>query len=235
MDMRIAGSGNIPAGEYDVIKISGSGRLVGQVKCSSLHVSGSAHGDAIECWGDVRISGSAHFGGDVTSGSLYVSGAAHCGATVTVTHEVKLSGGSRCAGNLKCSELYVAGALDAEQNIEAETARIHGSIVCDGLLNAEDIEIEIEKNAKSRIGSIGCSKLLVELRSGHKFFKRRTNGILTVKTEIEGDEIEIEYVVCPRVSGRCVTVGEGCEIELLQYSEKYEIHEKAKVGRIEKI
>lgn len=235
MDMKISGSGSIPAGEYDVIKISGSGRLAGQVKCSSLHVSGSAHGEALECWGDVRVSGSAHFDKEVMCGSLYVSGAVHCGANVTVAHEIKLSGGSRCEGNLKCGELYVAGALQAEQNIEAETVRIHGGIGCDGLLNAEDIEIEIEQNAKSSIGSIGCSKLFVERRNSHKLFRRRGNGVLTVKNEIEGDEIEIEYVVCPRVSGRCVTLGEGCEIELLQYSEKYEIHEKAKVGRIERI
>lgn len=234
MDMKISGSGNIPAGEYDVIKISGSGRLAGQVKCSSLHVSGSAHGEALECWGDVRISGSAHFDKEVTCGSLYVSGAVHCGANVTVAHEIKLAGGSRCEGNLKCGELYVAGALHAEQNIEAETARIHGGISCDGLLNAEDIEIEIEQNAKSSIGSIGCSKLLVEQRRVKKLFGIRM-GYLNVKDAIEGDEIDIEHVTCPRISGRTVKVGKGCDIDLLQYSEKYEIHEKAKVGRIERI
>lgn len=235
MDMKISGSGTIPAGEYDAIKISGSGKLSGHVKCASLGISGSAHGEALECWGDIRVSGSAHFVDDVTSGSMYVSGAVHCGANVTVLHEVKLSGGSRCQGNLKCGELHVSGALQAEKNIEAETARIHGGIVCNGLLNAEDIQIEIEQNAKCSIGSIGCSKLLVERRNSNKLFKRRGNGVVTVKNEIEGDEIDIEYVTCPRASGRTVKIGEGCEIDLLQYSESYEIHDKAKVGKIENI
>ena len=38
MDMKISGSGSIPAGEYDVIKISGSGNIGGKVKCTELHV-----------------------------------------------------------------------------------------------------------------------------------------------------------------------------------------------------
>ena len=235
MDMQISGSGNIPAGEYENIRISGSGSLYGHVKCTSLRVSGSSHGESIVCSQDIRISGSTHMEKDVQAADLHVSGSLNCGGNLTVQNEISLSGGMHCEKNIKCGTLYVSGGITANANIEAETATINGGICCDGLLNAEQIQIKLEGVGKSSIGSIGCSRLSVEKRKIKKLFGRRKKGILSVKNDIEGDEIYVEYVTCPRVSGRTVKVGKGCEIELLQYSDSYEIHEKAKIGRIEKI
>ncbi len=235
MDMQISGSGNIPAGEYENIRISGSGRLCGHVKCNSLRVSGSTHGESIACSQEIRISGSAHVENDVHAANLHVSGSLYCGGNLTVQNDIGFSGGAHCEKNIKCGTLYVSGGITAKANIEAETATINGGISCDGLLNAEQIEIKLEGVGKSSIGSIGCSRLSVEKRKIKKLFGRRKKGTLEVKNDIEGDEIYVEYVTCPRVSGRTVKVGKNCEIKLLQYGESYEIHEKAKVGRIEKI
>ena len=234
MDMKISGSGSIPAGEYDAIRISGSGRLTGHVKCASMQASGAVHGEIIDCWGDIQVSGSAHFEKEINTGSMYVSGAVHCESNVTANHEIKLSGGAHCGGKIKCGELHVSGGFRAKESIEAETVRISGGIATEGLLNAEDIEIKLEGSGKNTVGSIGCSKLLVKRRKAFRLFGAH-GGTLKVKDEIEGDEIDIEHVTCPRVSGRTVKIGEGCSIDLLQYSESYEIHDKAKVGKIEKI
>ena len=56
-----------------------------------------------------------------------------------------------------------------------------------------------------------------------------------MKNSVEGDDIALEGVTAPRVSGRVVAIGEGCEIDLVQYSEQVEISPEAKVGRTEKI
>ena len=45
MDMKISGSGVIGAGEYEDIRISGSGRLQGLVRCKSFAASGAAFGN----------------------------------------------------------------------------------------------------------------------------------------------------------------------------------------------
>ena len=58
---------------------------------------------------------------------------------------------------------------------------------------------------------------------------------MKVAESIEGDEISIEYTSAKTVTGKDVKIGEGCEIELLQYSENAEISPKAKIGRCEKI
>jgi hypothetical protein len=51
----------------------------------------------------------------------------------------------------------------------------------------------------------------------------------------EGGEISLEYVTSPKVSGARVKIGDGCRIDLLEYSESYEISPKAKVSKIFKI
>lgn len=241
MDMKISGSGSIPAGEYDAIKISGSGTIQGNIKCSEMHVSGSANaGGTVECTGEIHVSGACDFDKDITTKSLHVSGALNTDGNIIATDLVHLSGGMNIEGSLKCGTLEVHGGLNVDEDIEAESASIHGSISCDGLLNAETLEINTKDGCV--IGSIGGSRITARYTK-RKFFKnlitihikdKRVNGI-EVQQSVEGDEIDIESVTCPRVSGRTVKIGEGCEIELLQYSESYEIHENAKVGKIEKI
>lgn len=241
MDMHISGSGKIPAGEYDAIKISGSGSLHGLVRCNSMSVSGSVHGETLYCKENVRISGSAHFSGDLTTADLVISGSAHTQGSIIASGEIKLAGGVNCERNLKAGTLIVAGGINVGGDIEAETARMHGGICCPGLLNAEEIEIETDGHTK--IGSIGGSKVVITKKNGKSGKKRlalfsKISGkhhVTQIEQAIEGDDIAIENVTCPRVSGRVVAIGEDCEIELLQYSESYEIHEKAKVGKIERI
>lgn len=240
MDMKISGSGTIPAGEYENIKISGSGDLEGTVKCTSLHVSGSADANTVVCTGEIHISGACDFDGDITTKNLHVSGAANCDKSITATGCVHLSGGCNVDGNVKCGTLDAHGGVNVDGDIEAETASVRGSITCGGLLNAESLEIDTKDGCV--IGSIGGSKIVIRY-TRRKFFRnlvtihagdKIVRGV-EVEQSIEGDEIDIEHVTCPRVSGRTVKVGEGCEIEILQYSESYEIHDKAKVGKIEKI
>ena len=241
MDMKISGSGSIPAGEYDAIKISGSGTIQGNIKCSGLHVSGSANADGtVECTGEIHVSGACDFDKDIITKTLHISGALNTDGNIIATDLAHLSGGVNIEGSLKCGTLEAHGGLNVDEDIEAETVSVHGNLVCGGLLNAESIEIDIRDGCL--IGSIGGSKVVIRHKK-RKFFKnlitisfndKQVRGI-EIQQSIEGDEIDIESVTCPRVSGRTVTVGEGCKIELLQYSEHYAIHEKAKVGKIEKI
>ena len=81
------------------------------------------------------------------------------------------------------------------------------------------------------IGSIGGSKILIE--SERERNKKRHS--VNVKSSIEGDEIEIEGVDTPRVSGKTVKIGDYCNIELVQYSDTFEASPKAKIGTVEKI
>ena len=239
MDMRISGSGKIPAGEYGKISISGSGQLVGHVRCASFSASGSGKGASIECGESLKVSGSVSFEEDIKAGQIGVSGAFHCGGDVKVQEGFSCSGSAKCKKNVACNNLSVSGALHVGGDIEAEQVNVNGNICCGGLLNGESVRIKYHKHMN--IGSIGGSKIVIFPEEKKSFFNRLplfsslVAGDAEVTSSIEGDEIALEGVTCPRVTGRVVAIGANCSIELVQYSETVEISPDAKVGRTEKI
>ena len=242
MNMNISGSGNIPAGVYERISISGSGKLHGIVRCESFSTSGSSSGENIECSENFKISGSSHFSGNVSAENISVSGSFSCGGNIICKEKAVFSGSAKCGEDIKCDELRISGTFKVGNDVEAEKVKISGVINCEGLINAEDIEIKFDRGMN--IGSIGGSKILIYRENRRKFsdrlplfssFIKKVNGNVCVESSIEGDDIAIEAVTCPRVTGRVVDVGEGCEIELVQYSDTVEISPKANVVKIEKV
>ena len=222
MDMKIAGSGIIGAGEYDNVGISGSGRIQGAIKCNKLTVSGAASSE------------------DVKTNIAKIAGSFKCNGNLFAEGEVKISGSAKFCKKLKCVSLNIAGAVRVNEDIEAENIHICGKIDCPGLVNAEKIDIEVE-NATSNIGSIGGSILTVRKNAMRnlsfiifKWFSK-SYGTLAITNEIECDTVDIESVTAPKVVGRIVKIGDDCDIELVQYSENIEISPKAKVGKTEKI
>ena len=245
MDLNIAGSGQITPGEYDTIRVSGSGHLGDAVRCKNLYGSGSANGSNVVCEKDFHISGSCGFSGKVTAGNVAISGGSSFGGDVEATERIAISGGMSCGGDLRYKQLQVSGNGKVSGDVEAELAKIRGALDCEGLLNAEEVDIEFEKGMT--VGSIGGSKIAIYKRHGEakkkkarlplfsSLIKKTTAGTVCVTNSIEGDEIALEGVVTPRVSGRVVAIGADCEIELVQYSEQVEVSPEAKVGLTEKI
>ncbi len=245
MDLNISGSGQIVPGEYSTIRISGSAHLGDAVRCQNLYVSGSANGSNVVCEKDFHISGSCAFSANVSAGNVAISGGTSFGGDVEAKERVAVSGGMRCGGDVRCKQLQISGNGKVSGDVEAELAKVRGALDCDGLLNAEEVDIEFEKSMT--VGSIGGSKIVIYKRHGEEkkkrarlplfasLIKRTTVGTVCVKTAIEGDEIALEGVVAPRVSGRVVAIGADCEIELVQYSEQVEVSPEAKVGRTERI
>ena len=237
MDMKISGAGVIGGGEYDKVAISGSAKAEGFIRCKELHCAGAFSGSAeIECENEIKISGAFSNSGKITAKELRVSGSAKTGAVSAEI--VKVSGAYKVNGNLKATEISVGGGLKTEGDIEAEKAEITGGINCDGLINAEEIRIELSSSSGSKAGSIGGSKIVIENYREKGILERifgRRKCDFVVSESIEGDEIIIEHTKAKTVTGKYVMIGEGCEIELLQYSESAEISPKAKIGRCEKI
>ena len=241
MDMRISGSGKVPAGEYNHVSVSGSGSLVGVVRCVSFSSSGASHGESIECSDTFKVSGASSFSGTVKANYVGASGSFSCGDLVA-DEKLSVSGSAKCKGNVKGNLLSIAGALQVKGDVEGEKVKVDGVLNCGGLLNAEDIEIKYERGME--IGSIGGSKIVIFPKNASKPIARlplfsalakRAGGGVSVATSIEGDEIALEGVTCPRVTGRIVAIECGCNIDLVQYSETVEISPDAKVGRTEKI
>ena len=255
MDMKISGAGVIGGGEYDKIAISGSAKAEGFIRCKEFRSAGAFSGNAeIECENDIKISGAFSNSGKITAKEFHSAGSAKTGTVFAKeikvsgafkvegdcvsSEETEVSGGMKVKGNIKAAELDVAGGLGVTGDIEAEKAYIKGGVSCGGLINAEELRVELSNSTGSKAESIGGSKIIIENYRTKglidKIFGRSTCAFV-VSDSIEGDEIIIEHTKAKTVTGRYVMIGEGCEIDLVQYTENAEISPKAKVKKCEKI
>ena len=50
---------------------------------------------------------------------------------------------------------------------------------------------------------------------------------------IEGDDIDIEYVIAESVTGRNVKIGPGCKIGRVTYSGNYTGNDESEIGTVE--
>jgi cytoskeletal protein CcmA (bactofilin family) len=246
--MKISGSGTISAGEYnESISVSGSGKITGNIKCQELSCSGSVKGmGSIRCMGDIRVSGACAFEENVCADNISTSGALKVVGDVSVNKTIKVAGGLRCGGTVRCERLISAGSMDVGTEIAAEEVRAAGHLRCKGLLNAEIVDICLDGGVNSsQVGAIGGSEIKIYYKERKSSGSRRmpllskflggVGGHLHVDESIEGDVVALEGVYSPKVIGRVVAVGEGCEIGLLQYTEEIELHPNAKVAKCEKI
>ena len=181
MVMNISGSGKIPAGEYEKISVSGSGRLYGHVRSVYLKSSGSLTGESLECIEGITLSGSSAFSGEVKAETIWISGSFSCDENVTADGNFICSGSAKCKKNLKTNKLKLSGSLDVGEDIEAENVKAEGTLFCAGLLNAETIEIKFDKGMI--IGSIGGSNISI-IRN-----KRRKIPFIYVQTKRNGKRI----------------------------------------------
>ncbi len=241
MNVNIFGSGQIAPGQYDTVRISGSGKLEGLVRCNAFSSSGASRGAELECSGAVKISGSSSFTRGIQAGELSVTGALSCGNDLQVSRELNCSGSLECGGSLRCNSLKLSGEAEVDGDVEAEAVKVSGSLDCTGLLNAETVLIT---GAGMRIGSIGGGSITIHRAAAlGKMAKlpllstiiKTISGKVEVSGSIEGDSLELENVHCPCVSGRVVVIGPDCRIDVVQYSESVEISPKATVGRSEQI
>ena len=236
--MQISGSGTIPSGEYSEIRISGSGKLQGNIKCQNFLSSGSCQGEQLICEHTYIASGSVSFSGNISANTIKSSGSFSCQGSITA-NQLNHTGSMQCSNSIKCQQLLINGALKTNEGIEAEELSINGAVSCHDLINAENVEINFWD--KVSIGSIGGNH--IQLHAKQKIIKFLWFSLVKdfklgkacVYNTIEGNQIHLDNTNCPRVSGRVVRIGKGCQIDLVQYTDSIEIHPNANVKKIEKV
>ncbi len=101
-----------------------------------------------------------------------------------------------------------------------------GKINIKGLLSVDNIEIILQR--RSNITEIGGEKLSVRKEDkgifSNLFFNSR---YILIVEEIEADEIYLEYTKCKVVRGNNIIIGEGCNIEKIEYNNELEVNEKS--------
>ncbi len=250
-DIKIAGSGVVPMGEYANVSCSGSARMTGAVKCQRLSASGSLSAESrLDCIA-LSCSGSAKLAGQIKCESMQVSGSVKAQEAITCTEKCRISGSLHaeksvttdnlaCAGSvwigehLQTKQLRVAGSLSVARDCAAEKFISAGTLKIEGLLNAETAQIELNRSGNdSYVGSIGGGKFIISRKPSHHplaiFFRRKWTKLCTEL--IEADIVELENTHAKTVRVCDAIIGAGCNIETLEYSGNITIHPKAQVKK----
>lgn len=253
-DLKISGSGSANGGTYNLVSISGSGKINGDIECKSIHMSGSGTINGKIQTESIHTSGSSSMKGDVEALSIKASGSSRYKGNVTAKefrtsgsssiHEnlncqyFKTSGSAKVDGKINGGEIISSGSLKVGRDCEAEKFKASGSVKINGLLNADVVDLEIDFS--SNVKEIGGEKITVREHNHFSLIKkvvglfsgRKVNLEVEV---IEGDEIFLEITTAKLVRGKNVVIGKDCEIEKVEYSGSLDLRENAIVREKVKI
>ena len=220
-DIKISGSGTAGGGKYNNVIISGSGKINGNLECVDFKISGSSKVMGNLKAETIKISGSARIEGDVEVEEMTVSGSSHVTGQVK-GQSIKINGATHIEGNLYGEKVSITGSAHIEKNCEVECFKARGSFKIQGLLNAGEVNIKIGGNCI--VKEIGGEHIEIRVNPMDNFFFRKvidkifnSKGELTTEL-IEGDEIYLENTNAKIVRGNNITIGEGCNIGLVEYS-----------------
>ena len=237
-DIRISGSGTSGGGRYNDVTISGSGKINGDIECIDFKTSGSSKVIGNVKAETIKVSGSARIEGNVETVEMKVSGSSHVTGQVK-SQTLKISGSIHIEGSLYGEEVTIMGSAHIEKDCEVESFKASGNFKIHGLLNAGQVNINL--GGKSSVKEIGGEHIEVKVSIVDNFFLKKaidkmfnTRGELTTEL-IEGDEIYLENTNANIVRGNNVTIGEGCNIGLIEYSGQISVSNESIVKEQKKI
>ncbi|TLG74248.1 hypothetical protein [Culicoidibacter larvae] len=211
----ISGKGLIPEGNFDYVKVNGSGKAFKPVTIKLLEINGNLTAMAPIIAEVINITGTGKFR-ELTSEKFSVYGGASIDGPSSIEH-LNIRGNFKSTGNISSNRIDVYGKLRCTGEIEAENVMTEGAIVAE-LVNAENITMNVWH--RSTISIIQATSIQVFKNPLHKvseFFSTR-DGFCLVVNEIEADRISLVATKAQIVRGEDVTIGEGCNIELVEYT-----------------
>jgi cytoskeletal protein CcmA (bactofilin family) len=238
-DLKIVGTGSAPGGEYNSVKINGTGRIIGDISCVEFRINGSGNVDGNLTADDCKINGSGTVDGNIKAKQFKVSGSGQIRGTVSGDNMV-ISGSLTIGESLNMQKVKIEGSAKVAHDCNAENFNSDGSFEINGLLNADEVNIKLY-HSKSKVREIGGERIRVTTGPSEGFNVLKTiftlgmyNPILEAET-IEGDEIYLENTTAKVVRGTNVTIGRGCSIELVEYKGVFQQTGDGKVREEKKI
>lgn len=237
-NLRIDGSGSALGGQYNSVRINGTGKVNGDIICNEFTVNGSGEVEGNVESENIRINGSGNIRGSLKTTKLRVNGSANFESGISA-EDITISGSADVGKNLDAQQIKINGSVKIEGDCSAERFHSNGLFEIGGLLNADDVEIDLYWH-RSRAREIGGERITVSLGT-NKFGVLKAifslgihNPSLDTDT-IEGDEITLENTTAKVVRGNNVTIGNGCNIGLVEYKGTYRKTGEAVVSEERKI
>ncbi len=238
-DLRINGNGSTSGGTFNDVVINGMGKVNGNIDCTSFRCNGESAISGNVKSESLKINGSSDIKGNIDSDEIKINGYAGIGGKVD-SKTIKVSGQADIGSTLNSDDISLRGAVTVKGDCNAENFVSHGTFTINGLLNAGQIEVKLYGPCKAK--EIGGENISV--KKGNAFFlKDLIKSIFTsldlsnkLSTDIiEGDDITLEFTNAKIVRGNNVTIGEGCDIGLVEYKGSFNQTDSAKVKENKKV
>ncbi len=218
-DAKVAGDGTIAGGAYGTIAINGAGTVTGDVQCRELKINGAGKCKGAVKADSVAVNGAGTFDGAVQAGEMQVNGSSDFHAGMGVGR-LLVRGTCGLDGGLAAREVDVRGELRVGGDLTAESFTGEGRFVVNGLLNAGVIDLKLHGRSSAR--EIGGERIVLRVPEGFTSIFSMFSDRRLVADSIEADDVHLINTTAKVVRGARVTLGEGCEIELVEYTEKLE-------------
>lgn len=237
----LSGAGKLSGGDYGRVSISGAGKVDGDLKAEELRISGAGKITGKTEATQVSVSGSGVFEGSLSADEMSVSGAGRIEGDAKVK-EMKCSGSFRVSGNLMGEYVKLSGQMRIGGNLEADIFKASGGFDVEGLLSADRIEVNLGGKCSAR--EIGGESIHI-LRGGFREKGIILDGLVRLfwhggaaeltTASIEGDEIVLEDTTADVVRGKRITIGAGCHIKVVEYSDTLDVRDGAEVEKQTKL
>ncbi|MBU3217070.1 polymer-forming cytoskeletal protein [Clostridium estertheticum] len=237
-DLKMSGSGSSCGGKYNDVFISGSGKINGDLDCVYFKTSGSSKVIGNLKAETIKISGSSKIEGNVEVKDIKISGSTHVIGNLK-SENVSISGSTHIDGNLCAQEVNISGSVTIGKNCEAECFKANGGFKIQELLNAGQITIRLGGNCF--VKEIGGEHIDIRVHPmDNSIFRKAIDKIFNTRAElttdlIEGDDIYLQNTNVNIVRGNNITIGTGCNIDLVEYKEEINISDSSIVKNQKKI
>ena len=236
-DLQISGYGSAPGGKFKSVKILGRGKITGDLECDDFVISGS--GDvigALNCK-KMLVNGSGDITGEVTTDVLKVRGSANFSGKIKAA-DTSISGSATAKEGLEAQTVKVSGAVKIKGDVSTENFSSTGRFEIDGLLNAENVDIHLDWSTSKAKEIGGESITVMNGTKGFSLISIVTLGPHNPRLEadlIEGERIILENTTAKAVRGTHITIGDGCDIGVVEYKGSYHKSGSAKVSEEKKV
>ncbi|HTY10416.1 MAG TPA: hypothetical protein VMF88_05040 [Bacteroidota bacterium] len=237
-DLKISGSASASGGYYNNVVVNGQGDINGDFDCIDLKVSGTSDIEGSVKTKTGKVTGRTAIAGSLETDDFKVSGMLEVKGAVDAK-ELKVDGTAVIGGKLSADHLEIKGGFKAKDDCTAETFVSKGAFSVGGLLNAGNVDVVLYGPCRAK--EIGGET--INVRRGNTFrlgrlinsllFSLDLQGGLSTDT-IEGDDIHLEDTKAKAVRGNNVSIGNGCDIALVEYRGKFVQSDNAKVKESKK-
>ena len=226
----INGIGRLNGGEYNKVSLSGSSKIIGDIKANKIVSSGSCKAFANLEGNYIQISGIMKCDGSLkSSDTIEISGSTK--AKFINANRLNISGTAKVYEDCSFEKGRISGNLNVDGSCEGRDFKASARLVIGKLLSADIVDINIE--GKSSISEIGGERITI--RKGRGSFGFSIFPILKKELTcelIEGDNIYIESTICKIVRGKNIVIGNGCTIDKVEYTDSYKCDHKNSVKEV---